>query len=68
VVAFAALLGFTLIVVYAQYSRTASVVRARDVSFDTVAPTNLLVSALRVAVAEYTAKNVRNARGLDAHG
>ena len=67
VVAFAALLGFTLVVVYAQYSRHASVVRNRDVSFDTVAPANLLVSSVRVAVAEYAAKTVRAARGVDAH-
>lgn len=63
----AGLLVVTASLVYAQYSRYAAATRNRNVTFDTVAPTNVVVSALRLAVQDYAANTVRAPRGLDAH-
>ena len=62
----AALLLVTAGLVYAQYSRYAAATRNRNVTFDTVAPTNVVISALRLAVQEYAARTVRAPRGEDA--
>lgn len=62
----AALCAATLVLVYAQYPRYAAATRNRNVTFDTVAPTNVVVAALRVAASEYNARKVRAPRGLDA--
>ena len=56
----------TLALVYAQYPRYAAATRNRNVTFDTVAPANVVVAALRLAAAEYSAGKVRAPRGVDA--
>jgi Predicted membrane-associated, metal-dependent hydrolase len=65
-VAFFALLSVTGVVVYPEYSRHASTVRNRQVSFDSVAPANALVSTLHMLVADRLSNTIRAPRGLDA--
>lgn len=57
----------TLGVVYAQYPRYASAVRNRDVSFATIAPSNVVAASIRLLASEYAANKVREPRGVDAH-
>jgi lipid A ethanolaminephosphotransferase len=63
----AALLAVTVVAVYAQYSRYASAARNRDITFDAVAPINVLGAAMRTAASNYAAQTVRAPRGTDAH-
>ena len=65
-VAILALLGLTAAVVFAEYPRHASTIRNRHVSFDMVAPANVVISGLHAWVADHVTRVVRAARGVDA--
>ena len=56
----------TIAVVYAQYPRYASAARNRDISFDTVAPMNLVGAFMRQGASLYATQKVRSPRGTDA--
>lgn len=62
-----ALVGITSATVFAQYSRHATTIRNRHVSFDSVSPANVVISGLHTLVAERMASTVRTVKGVDAH-
>jgi len=64
--ALAAVAGVTVVTVYAQYPRYASAARNRDITFNLVAPTNVLASAIALAAADLNSRTVRAPRGTDA--
>jgi lipid A ethanolaminephosphotransferase len=61
-----ALVAITSTLVYAQYARYATSVRNRDISFDTVAPANIVVAGISLGLSRYASNMVRAPRGTDA--
>ena len=61
------LVAITSTLVYSEYSRYASAVRNRDISFETVAPANIVVAGISLGLSHYASSAVRAPRGTDAH-
>jgi len=57
----------TTLLVYAQYSRYAAATRNRHVTFEHVAPANVVAAAIALGVNELAERTVRAPRGTDAH-
>ncbi|APV50214.1 hypothetical protein BWI17_11265 [Betaproteobacteria bacterium GR16-43] len=57
----------TSLLVYAQYSRYAAATRNRHVTFDSVAPANVVAAAITLGVSELATNTTRAPRGTDAH-
>jgi lipid A ethanolaminephosphotransferase len=62
-----ALLVLCLGIALMQYSRYASAIRNKAVTFHTIAPSNFVAAATSYVYSQYEQKIVRDARGVDAH-